>query len=230
MCVSSGRGRQEATGSSGTALCKLQTDYVPSTVQVTGEYDDWRKSDTGFLTKNERSRQFEGAISIDLDRLREIAQEKKKQQRKLVYKFCAERTELDPSQETEWDYSGNLNNVRLVDDVPLNNTTFKTAADRKKDQHHHHHYHQQQQCRDRAASDSTTKDAFDHVMSSASASTSMESVASTASVTCDPPTTASLGKSAAVAAVPVSTLDGPHKTQLTSNNSGRKKKGKGSGF
>ncbi|KAG0282691.1 hypothetical protein BGZ96_000205 [Linnemannia gamsii] len=119
-------------------------EHFPSTVQVTGSFDDWQK-DAPLLTKNEQEGRFEAEILVDLEKLPEVYQEENdnsisgvaattaendaaggelppgaKLKRKLIYKFVldGEQWVTDAGQSLERDYEGNLNNIRFLENVP----------------------------------------------------------------------------------------------------------------
>ncbi|KAF9902367.1 hypothetical protein EC991_005000 [Linnemannia zychae] len=115
-------------------------EHFPSTVQVTGTFDDWQR-DTPLLIKNEEEGRFEAEILIDLERLPEVYQEDEKDlsscdgaavadgeaelpvgaklRRKLIYKFVLDGQQwvTDAGQSLERDHEGNLNNIRFLEDV-----------------------------------------------------------------------------------------------------------------
>ncbi|KAG0216773.1 hypothetical protein B0O80DRAFT_458359 [Mortierella sp. GBAus27b] len=195
--------------------------HAPSTVQVTGVFDDWQKSESGFLTKNESHRHFEGTVAVDLDRLQEVTLEgkddhkKKMKRRKLVYKFVLDGHQwvTDPACETEWDYSGNQNSIRFIDDL-----TFAKGSKK-----------------DKMAAAAVPM--ADQIMMSASASASTESVNSAAS---EPsmvhPTSSKPTPTPTPAASGVEKNDAPKSTSDASSThsanhktGGKKKKSKGRG-
>ncbi|KAF9282402.1 hypothetical protein BGZ68_005986 [Mortierella alpina] len=108
--------------------------HFPSSVQVTGTFDDWQRT-TEPLTKNDREQRFEAEIQVDLERLPQIddpcsssyerraeaeldPREVSQQKRKLVYKFILDGNNwlTDPTQPNERDYEGNLNNIWFLED------------------------------------------------------------------------------------------------------------------
>ncbi|KAF9555005.1 hypothetical protein EC968_009194 [Mortierella alpina] len=109
-----------------------QYQHFPSSVQVTGTFDDWQKT-TAPLTKNDQKRRFEAEIQVDLERLPRIDDrddddannnsnnESTLQKRKLVYKFILDGNNwlIDPTQPNERDYEGNLNNICFLKDRTL---------------------------------------------------------------------------------------------------------------
>ncbi|KAG0321659.1 hypothetical protein BGZ97_010624 [Linnemannia gamsii] len=128
-------------------------EHFPSTVQVTGSFDDWQK-DTPLLTKNEQERRFEAEILVDLEKLPEVYQEDNgnsvsgiaasatendaageelppgaKLRRKLIYKFVldGEQWVTDAGQSLERDFEGNLNNIRFLENV----TAFEKETEQK---------------------------------------------------------------------------------------------------
>ncbi|KAF9275364.1 hypothetical protein BGZ88_002373, partial [Linnemannia elongata] len=121
-------------------------EHFPSTVQVTGSFDDWQR-DTPLLTKNEQEGLFEAEILVDLENLPEVYQEESdsrviggggavaaerdvaggelppggKLRRKLNYKFVLDGQQwvTDASQSLERDHEGNLNNIRFLENVTV---------------------------------------------------------------------------------------------------------------
>lgn len=121
-------------------------EHFPSTVQVTGSFDDWQR-DTPLLTKNEQEGLFEAEILVDLEKLPEVYQEESdsrviggggavaaerdvaggefppgaKLGRKLIYKFVLDGQQwvTDASQSLERDHEGNLNNIRFLENVTV---------------------------------------------------------------------------------------------------------------
>ncbi|KAG0343311.1 hypothetical protein BG004_005409 [Podila humilis] len=116
--------------------------YFPSSVQVTGNFDEWQR--TCYLHKNDALNRFEVHVEIDLERLPlvkvsvlkkntkqnqggldEEEEEKDEQveegQRKVVYKFVLDGQNwiADPEQDQERDDEGNLNNIRFLEDVAM---------------------------------------------------------------------------------------------------------------
>ncbi|KAF9953503.1 hypothetical protein BGZ72_005359 [Mortierella alpina] len=115
-----------------------QGQHFPSSVQVTGTFDDWQRT-TSPLTKNDQERRFEAEIQVDLERLPqiddpsssresqaegEVDPRKLQQKRKLVYKFVLDGHNwlIDPAQPNERDYEGNLNNVCFLEDRAVSET------------------------------------------------------------------------------------------------------------
>ncbi|KAF9963948.1 hypothetical protein BGZ70_007089 [Mortierella alpina] len=114
-----------------------QGQHFPSSVQVTGTFDDWQRT-TAPLTKNDHERRFEAEIQVDLERLPQFndddgsALDKNasdshaslQPKRKLVYKFVLDGHNwlTDPAQPNERDYEGNLNNVCFLKDRTLDET------------------------------------------------------------------------------------------------------------
>ncbi|KAG0263383.1 hypothetical protein BGZ95_003809 [Linnemannia exigua] len=122
-------------------------EHFPSTVQVTGTFDDWQR-DAPLLIKNEEEGRFEAEILVDLERLPEVYQEEEedidsiscgtnsaaaavageaelpagaKLRRKLIYKFVlgGQQWVTDAGQSLERDHEGNLNNIRFLEDVTV---------------------------------------------------------------------------------------------------------------
>ncbi|KAG0195269.1 hypothetical protein BGX33_003782, partial [Mortierella sp. NVP41] len=117
-------------------------EHFPSTVQVTGTFDDWQRA-TMPLTKNEQEGRFEAEILVDLEKFPEVYQEVVQEhasnsngatmdgcgdgddnggelpagarlRRKLIYKFVT-----DAGQSLERDHEGNLNNIRSLENVTV---------------------------------------------------------------------------------------------------------------
>ncbi|OAQ26584.1 hypothetical protein K457DRAFT_128116 [Linnemannia elongata AG-77] len=121
-------------------------EQFPSAVQVTGSFDDWQR-DTPLLTKNEQEGRFEAEILVDLEKLPEVYQEESdsrviggggavaaerdvaggelppgaKLRRKLIYKFVLDGQQwvTNASQSLERDHEGNLNNIRFLENVTV---------------------------------------------------------------------------------------------------------------
>ncbi|KAF9341847.1 hypothetical protein BGZ91_000884 [Linnemannia elongata] len=115
-------------------------------VQVTGSFDDWQR-DTPLLTKNEQEGRFEAEILVDLEKLPEVYQEESdsrviggggavaaerdvaggelppgaKLRRKLIYKFVLDGQQwvTDANQSLERDHEGNLNNIRFLENITV---------------------------------------------------------------------------------------------------------------
>ncbi|KAF9983211.1 hypothetical protein BGZ75_005317 [Mortierella antarctica] len=111
-----------------------QDQHCPSSVQVTGTFDDWQRT-AAPLTKNDQERRFEAEIQVDLERLPQIhddddegaasnPRESLQPKRKLVYKFVLDGHNwlTDPTQPNERDYEGNLNNICFLKDRTLTET------------------------------------------------------------------------------------------------------------
>lgn len=123
----------------------------PSSVQVTGNFEDWSRSHkAGFLHRNEQEGRFETELEIDLDQLDPIEgnsehEQHHSQHRKVIFKFVLDGHNwvTDPAQLLERDPAGNLNNVCEVDDI--------TPAEKLVEQQH-----QQQQPQQPTMTESTT--------------------------------------------------------------------------
>jgi len=96
----------------------------PSSVQVTGDFEDWTRSHkAGFLHRNEQEGRFETELEIDLGQLESIelsgAEEQPLRQRKVLFKFVLDGHNwvTDPGQALERDHAGNLNNVCFVEGI-----------------------------------------------------------------------------------------------------------------
>ncbi|GJJ74051.1 hypothetical protein EMPS_06409 [Entomortierella parvispora] len=97
----------------------------PSSVQVTGNFEDWTRSHkAGFLHRNEQEGRFETEFEIDLDQLEAIEvckteEEHPFRQRKILFKYVLDGHNwvTDPGQALERDQAGNLNNVCFVEDI-----------------------------------------------------------------------------------------------------------------
>ncbi|KAG0375210.1 hypothetical protein BGX24_009399 [Mortierella sp. AD032] len=131
-------------------------DHFPSTVQVTGTFDGWQR-DTPLLIKNEEEGRFEAEILVDLERLPEVYQEEEdkdsiscgtnvavageaelpagaKLRRKLIYKFVLDGQQwvTDAGQSLERDHEGNLNNIRFLEDVTVEERQQQAEVEAKK--------------------------------------------------------------------------------------------------
>ncbi|KAF9086670.1 hypothetical protein BGX29_001291 [Mortierella sp. GBA35] len=124
-------------------------EHFPSTVQVTGTFDDWQRA-TMLLTKNEQEGRFEAEILVDLEKspgvYQEVVQEHDNNsngatmdgcgdgddnggelpagarlRRKLIYKFVLDGHHwvTDAGQSLERDHEGNLNNIRFLENVTV---------------------------------------------------------------------------------------------------------------
>ncbi|KAF9407998.1 hypothetical protein BGZ94_002490, partial [Podila epigama] len=95
--------------------------HFPASVQVTGNFDDWQR--TCYLHKNDALNRFEGTVQIDLERLALISQhdDEAQKKRKVVFKYVLDGHNwvTNPEQDLERDYEGNLNNIRFLEDVTL---------------------------------------------------------------------------------------------------------------
>lgn len=92
--------------------------HFPTSVQVTGNFDEWQR--TCYLHKNDVLNRFEAEVQIDLERLALVKDhENQEMKRKVVFKFVLDGHNwiTDPDQNQERDYEGNLNNTRLLRDV-----------------------------------------------------------------------------------------------------------------
>ncbi|KAF9281179.1 hypothetical protein BGZ74_002446 [Mortierella antarctica] len=91
----------------------------PTSVQVTGNFDEWQR--TCYLHKNDLLNRFEAEVQIDLERLALVNDEDKeeKRKRKVVFKYVLDGHNwiTDPDQAQERDYEGNLNNIRFLRDI-----------------------------------------------------------------------------------------------------------------
>lgn len=130
-------------------------EHSLSTVPVAGSFDDWQR-DTPLLTKNEQEGLFEAEILVDLEKLPEVYQKESdssissgsgavaaesdaaggelppgaKLRHKLIYKFVLDGQQwvTDAGQSLERDYEGNLNNIRFLESV----TVDERRAEQKK--------------------------------------------------------------------------------------------------
>ncbi|KAG0014206.1 hypothetical protein BGZ81_000591 [Podila clonocystis] len=97
----------------------------PTSVQVTGNFDEWQRK--CYLHKNDLLNRFEAEVQIDLERLALVKGEhvEDNMKRKVVFKYVLDGHNwiTDPDQDQERDYEGNLNNIRFLQDV--------TAAERE---------------------------------------------------------------------------------------------------
>ncbi|KAG0319737.1 hypothetical protein BG000_003799 [Podila horticola] len=95
--------------------------HFPTSVQVTGNFDEWRR--TCYLHKNDLLNRFEAEVHIDLERLAlvkgEDDDEDENMKRKVVFKYVLDGHNwiTDPDQDQERDYEGNLNNIRFLQDI-----------------------------------------------------------------------------------------------------------------
>ncbi|KAF9345702.1 hypothetical protein BGX26_002862 [Mortierella sp. AD094] len=82
---------------------------TPEIVQVTGTFNDWERTEP--LTRNLETSRFEGDILISLDNTAATTPSNK-----VLYKFVLDGSNwvTDPSQETDRDQAGNLNNVIFI--------------------------------------------------------------------------------------------------------------------
>ncbi|KAG0078446.1 hypothetical protein BGZ92_001452 [Podila epicladia] len=88
----------------------------PTSVQVTGNFDEWQR--TCYLHKNDLLNRFEAEVQIDLERLA-LVKDDEKMKRKVVFKYVLDGHNwiTDPDQDQERDYEGNLNNIRFLQDI-----------------------------------------------------------------------------------------------------------------
>ncbi|KAF9204960.1 hypothetical protein BGZ59_000762 [Podila verticillata] len=92
--------------------------HFPTSVQVTGNFDEWQR--TCYLHKNDVLNRFEAEVQIDLERLALVKDhEGQDMKRKVVFKFVLDGHNwiTDQDQDQERDYEGNLNNIRFLRDV-----------------------------------------------------------------------------------------------------------------
>lgn len=95
----------------------IKTTTLPKTVQVTGTFNDWQRTDP--LVQNQDQARFELEVRMDLQEKETEKGKDVTQQQKILFKFVLDDEEwvTDATQARERDQAGNMNNVLFLDSI-----------------------------------------------------------------------------------------------------------------